>query len=105
MSTALLATKFFAPPRPAHDVCRPLLTKRLLQHGANHPLFHAGVTLMEQLLDELDNRDPDEPKATAWQELTNAMIKALIAEGLSQEKLKIALGSLELARKTPLSGL
>ncbi|WP_158558876.1 LuxR C-terminal-related transcriptional regulator [Rhodoferax lacus] len=29
MSTALLATKFFAPPRPAHDVARPLLTQRL----------------------------------------------------------------------------
>jgi LuxR family maltose regulon positive regulatory protein len=29
MSTALLATKFFAPPRPAHDISRPLLTKRL----------------------------------------------------------------------------
>jgi LuxR family maltose regulon positive regulatory protein len=29
MSTALLATKFFAPPRPAHDISRPLLIKRL----------------------------------------------------------------------------
>ena len=29
MSTALLATKFFAPPRPAHDIVRPLLTQRL----------------------------------------------------------------------------
>ncbi|MEI8169274.1 MAG: LuxR C-terminal-related transcriptional regulator [Rhodoferax sp.] len=29
MSTALLATKFFAPPRPAHDISRPFLTKRL----------------------------------------------------------------------------
>jgi LuxR family maltose regulon positive regulatory protein len=29
MPTALLATKFFAPPRPAHDISRPLLTKRL----------------------------------------------------------------------------
>jgi LuxR family maltose regulon positive regulatory protein len=29
MSTALLATKFFAPPRPAHDISRPLLTQRL----------------------------------------------------------------------------
>jgi len=29
MSTALLATKFFAPPRPDHDISRPLLTKRL----------------------------------------------------------------------------
>ena len=83
----------------------PVLTKRLLQHGANHPLFHAGVTLMEQLLDQLDNRDPDEPKDKAWQDLTNAMIKSLIAEGLSQEKLKVALGSLELSRKTPLSSL
>jgi LuxR family maltose regulon positive regulatory protein len=29
MSTALLATKFFAPPRPAQDIARPLLTRRL----------------------------------------------------------------------------
>ena len=29
MSTTLLATKFFAPPRPAHDISRALLTKRL----------------------------------------------------------------------------
>lgn len=79
----------------------PLLTKRLLQHGANHPLWHAGVTLMEQLLDELDLRETEEPKSAGWQGLTNTMIKALIAEGLSQDKLKIALGSLELARKTP----
>lgn len=79
----------------------PLLTKRLLQHGANHPLWHAGLTLMEQLLDELDVREPDEAKTTAWLDITSAMIKALIAEGLSQDKLKIALGSLELARKAP----
>ena len=56
---------------------------------------------MEQLLDELDFRDANEPKSGEWQELTNAMIKALIAEGLTPDKLKIALGSLELARKTP----
>jgi LuxR family transcriptional regulator, maltose regulon positive regulatory protein len=29
MPTALLATKFFAPPRPAHDISRPSLSKRL----------------------------------------------------------------------------
>jgi LuxR family maltose regulon positive regulatory protein len=29
MSTALLATKFFAPPRPAHDIARQRLTQRL----------------------------------------------------------------------------
>ncbi|NVO08213.1 MAG: LuxR family transcriptional regulator, partial [Rhodoferax sp.] len=29
MSTALLATKFFAPPRPAHGIARPRLTQRL----------------------------------------------------------------------------
>lgn len=29
MSTALLATKFFAPPRPAYDIVRPFLSQRL----------------------------------------------------------------------------
>ena len=93
-------------PAPAvsflNNAWGPLLTKRLLQHGAKHPLWAAGVTLMEQLLDELDDREPDEPKHAEWQELTTTMIKALIAEGLSQDRLKVAVNNLELARKTPL---
>lgn len=37
MSTVLLATKFFAPPRPAHDVTRPHLV-RLLDRGLTRKL-------------------------------------------------------------------
>ena len=37
MPTALLATKFFAPPRPAHDISRPSLSKRL-DEGLSHKL-------------------------------------------------------------------
>jgi hypothetical protein len=78
----------------------PLLTKRLLQHGANHALWNAGVTLMEQLLDQLEDRDPDGPRSAEWDELTRTMVKALIAEGLPQEHLKLAVANLEAARKT-----
>jgi hypothetical protein len=78
----------------------PLLTKRLLQHGASHALWNAGVTLMEQLLDQLDDREPDQPRSAEWDELTRTMVKALIAEGLPQEHLKLAVTNLEAARKT-----
>ena len=92
-------------PKPAitflNAAWGPLLTKRLLQHGAAHPLSKAGATLMEQLLDQLDAREPNENAPPEWKELTVTMIKALIAEGLSQDYLKIAMANLEAARKTP----
>lgn len=80
----------------------PVLTKRLLQHGANHAITEAGTTLMEQMLDMLDARDPEEAAPQEWKELTMTMVKALIAEGLPPEQVKIALMTLEAARKTPI---
>ena len=92
-------------PKPAiaflNSAWGPLLTKRLLQHGAAHPLSKAGTTLMEQLLDQLDEREPNEEAPPEWKELTMTMIKALIAEGLPQDYLKLAMANLDAARKTP----
>ena len=79
----------------------PVLTKRLLQHGANHPVYKAGIELMEQLMDQLDARDPEQAAPAEWKELTMTMVKALIAEGMPPEQVKIALTSLEAARKAP----
>lgn len=79
----------------------PLLTKRLLQHGAHHPVYKAGITLMEQLMDQLDAREPEDAAPPEWKELTMAMVKALIAEGMQPEQVKIALASLEASRKAP----
>lgn len=80
----------------------PLLTKRLLQHGASHALSKAGTALMDQLLDQLDAREPDCPPPSEWKELTMTMGKALLAEGMTVESVKVLLTSLEEARKAPL---
>jgi hypothetical protein len=82
----------------------PLLTKRLLQHGANHEIWDAGVALMEQLLDQLDAREPADPPSAEWKELTTTMVKALVAEGMSSDSIKVVLTVLESARKTPRAG-
>jgi len=79
----------------------PLLTKRLLQHGADHSLSQAANALMEQMLDMLDARNPAQPPSPEWQQLLQAMGKALVAEGMAVEQVKIALASLEAARKAP----
>jgi hypothetical protein len=79
----------------------PLLTKRLLQHGANHEISKAGITLMEQFLDQLDDRVPNEPAPAEWKELTMTMVKALIAEGMSPDNIKNVLPILEAARQSP----
>lgn len=79
----------------------PLLTKRLLQHGAEHALSKAGAALMDQLLDQLEAREPANPAPAEWKELTMTMGKALLAEGMSVDGVKVALTSLEEARKTP----
>ena len=96
-----------ATPEPAMKFLNrawgPLLTKRLLQHGADHPLSKAGVALMDQLLDQLDVRLPNDPAPVEWLELSQTIRKALIAEGMAPEKVTVALASLEAARKTPMS--
>lgn len=79
----------------------PLMTKRLLQHGATHAVSKAATALMEQLLDQLDVRDPEDAASAEWKELSMTMIKALIAEGLPPNQVKIALEMLDSARRTP----
>lgn len=79
----------------------PVMTKRLLQHGAVHAVSKAAVTLMEQLLDQLDVRDPEDQASAEWKDVSMTMIKALIAEGMPPNQVKIALELLESARKSP----
>ncbi|HUS24129.1 MAG TPA: DUF1631 family protein [Candidatus Binatia bacterium] len=92
-------------PQPAvkflHAAWGPLLTKRVLQHGADHALWKAGLALMEQLLDVLDVRQPEDPPSAEWTDLLQTMGKALVAEGMPADRARIALGTLEAARKTP----
>lgn len=83
----------------------PLLTKRLLQHGAEHAHWKTGLALMEQLLDQLEAREPDEPPPAEWQQLTQTMDKALVAEGMAAERVSAVLAGLEAARKAPPGGI
>lgn len=81
----------------------PLLTKRLLQHGAAHALWKNSLVLFEQLIDQLEARQPQEAASTEWRELSRALANALSAEGLAGAALSEALTTLESARQEPLT--
>lgn len=83
----------------------PLLTKRLLQHGAGHEQWTAGLAQMDQLLDLLEGRDPEETAPVEWNRLTQAMGEALAAEGLAADRIKVVMTGLEAARKAPRQGM
>jgi hypothetical protein len=79
----------------------PLLTKRLLQHGADSPLWKAALQQMEKLLDLLEARQPGEGPSQEWRDLLQAMGQALVAEGMAQDKVRQALQAVEASRATP----
>ncbi|HUR39697.1 MAG TPA: DUF1631 family protein [Verrucomicrobiae bacterium] len=76
----------------------PLLTKRLLQHGADSPMWKAALAQMEKLLDMLEARRPGEAPTAEWTELLQAMSQVLVAEGMAQDKVNAALQALEQSR-------
>lgn len=78
----------------------PLLVKRLLQHGAEHESWKEGIGRMEQLLDQLDVREPGTPPTSEWTALMNAIAKDLSAAGLAGPRITEALSGLEAARQT-----
>jgi hypothetical protein len=81
----------------------PLLTKRLLQHGAESPLWKGALAQMEQVMDLLEARKPGEGPAAEWQALLQQMGQALVAEGMPQDKVRTALQALEASRSTELA--
>jgi LuxR family maltose regulon positive regulatory protein len=97
MSTALLATKFFAPPRPARGVARPLLSQRLdagLSCKLTLVCAAAGFgksTLVSQWAQEC-------PFPSAWLSLD-------ADDGDANRFLEYVLGSLELVSETVGAGL
>ena len=78
----------------------PLLTKRLLQHGADSPLWKQALAQMEQMLDFLEARKPHEPPSAEWTQLLQQMGQALVSEGMAQDKVREALQTLEASRVT-----
>lgn len=81
----------------------PLLTKRLLQHGADSPLWKAALQQMEKLLDMLEARQPGEAPTQEWRDLLQAMGQALVAEGMAQDKVREALQAVEASRAAPVA--
>jgi hypothetical protein len=81
----------------------PLLTKRLLQHGADSAQWKSALAQMEQLLDLLEARKPGEAPPTEWQPLLAAMGQALIGEGMPTARVTESLQTLDQSRSTPLT--
>lgn len=81
----------------------PLMTKRLLQHGADSAPWKAALEQMEKLLDMLEVRKPGEGPPLDWKELLQAMGQALIAEGMTAERVRESLQAVEASRSVPLA--
>ena len=81
----------------------PLLTKRLLQHGADNPLWKAALQQMEKLLDMLEARRPGEGPSPEWKDLLQAMGQTLVTEGMAQDKVREALHAVEASRATQIA--
>lgn len=79
----------------------PLLVKRLLLNGIEHPLYSEGLELMNLLLDQLEDREPVEAADIAWQELTQKMAAKLSSDGMPVDRVTDSLSRLEAARTTP----
>lgn len=81
----------------------PLLTKRLLQHGAASEQWKQALDQMDKLLDLLEARQPGTAPPAEWKELLQQMGHALVAEGMDRAKVTEALQALEASRHTQLA--
>jgi hypothetical protein len=81
----------------------PLLTKRLLQHGASSAQWKQSLEQMDKLLDLLEARQPGTAPPAEWKELLQQMGQALVAEGMDRAKVTEALQALEASRHTQLA--
>lgn len=78
----------------------PLLTKRLLQHGAASEQWKQALDQMDKLLDLLEARQPGTAPTTEWKELLQHMGQSLVTEGMDRGKVTEALQALEASRHT-----
>jgi len=81
----------------------PLLTKRLLQHGATSAQWKLALDQMDKLLDLLEARQPGTAPPAEWKDLLQHMGQALVAEGMAHAKVTEALQALEASRHTQLA--
>lgn len=78
----------------------PLLAKRLLLNGVNHPQWKSAVGLMQQLLDHLDARPYGDPPSIAWPDLLGFLRQELMAAGSSDAQVRAAIAPLETAQRS-----
>lgn len=92
-------------PQPAirflNKAWGPVLTRRLLNHGAAHEQWKSAVKLMQDIMDELELRKAGEAVPPEWQKLMRGVGRVLMAEGMAPDVIKEALANLEAARTTP----
>jgi hypothetical protein len=83
----------------------PLLTKRLLQFGADSPQWKAAIALMDQMLDLVEARDPNSPATPDWKALLQSLAQMLIAEGMATDRARDSVALLDAARSTKAGSL
>lgn len=98
-----LATFGRALPQQAikflNTVWGPLMVKRLLQFGAEHSQWKSALALMDKMLDQLDGLEPGQPPSPVWLTLMRAMGSELMSGGMSADRVREAIVSLEAAWK------
>lgn len=80
----------------------PLLTRRLLRHGAEHAAYQTALQQMDQLLDLIEARGT-QPPGPAWKTLLEQLARGLVAEGVPAEKARQQAQALHAAYALPLA--
>lgn len=79
----------------------PVLVKRLLQHGNEHPAWKEGLAMMHALADQMERREHNAPPPAEWKDLLQQFVQAMSAAGTAPDRIHQSINSLEAARRTP----
>lgn len=79
----------------------PLLAARLVEHGADHFAWNAGLALMDQLLDLLESRKPGQAAPEMWGRTIGTLLAELARAGVGNAVLADAVSDLEKAWRAP----
>lgn len=79
----------------------PVLIKRLLENGNEHPLWKQGLEMMNALADQVEQRDPTQPPPDEWKQLLQQFVQAMTVAGTTPQRIHESINSLEAARRTP----
>jgi len=72
----------------------PMMVKVLLRVGSEHAEWKSALLLTDQLLDELELREPGEEVPPEWTRLTQTVAARLASEGMTTDKIAEALAAL-----------